>query len=99
FVVLGAVALVVSQRRKENSVAEQLLFDAEKYRPHRAVVSVSHQVAGMEDEIGSAMLDDRLDHPAMHVVASPRVAVNHEMVRLLSRGRSTEASLFVGVSG
>src|SRR5207248_298153 len=87
-----AVAFVIPERRKKCRLAQQVLLDIEEHGPEGWVRAVGHRIAAEYDEVGHAVLQQLLDHGAMHVMPGPRIAIQHEMKGLAGRGRRLEGT-------
>src|ERR1051326_1856842 len=80
FEVLGMV-LVISQRWEKRRVPKQFLFDIEKDRPLRAVISIFDHVAALNNEIGNPALENLRDDAPMDGVTRTVIAVGDKLKR------------------
>src|SRR5262252_3481693 len=89
------VALMVAERRKEGRLPQQVSFYAKEDWPQRTVIAISHEVARVNGEIGSAMLHQLRHDGRVHIVACTRVAIYDKTILAWSGWSRLEGALAV----
>jgi hypothetical protein len=83
---------MVPQGRKDRGLAQQILFDIEKRRPERTVVSVGDQIAGLQDKIRYTVRQNATDDTLVDSGPCPVIAVSHKVEWSLTSCGCPEAS-------